>query len=76
MNSGGKFVETAIRFVAQTHQWTPENVEVKRLASVQKMRNSNLIKRSGNVPLPLAVYAPNDGIWRDGVTLYIYLYHR
>jgi hypothetical protein len=32
-----------------------------------------LVKYPGNMPQPLAVYTPNYGIWRDGMTLYIYL---
>jgi hypothetical protein len=42
--------------------------------TTQEMTKYDLVKYSGNIPRPLAVYTPNYGIWWDGMTLYIYLH--
>ena len=42
--------------------------------TVQEMSKYDLVKQSGNMPRPLAVYTPNYGIRRDRMTLYIYLH--
>ena len=70
--SGTQILAMAHQVKCQTHPMNPKKYQVRLGHSVGKDKY-DLVKYSGNIPRPPAVYTPNYGIWRDGMTLYIYL---